>query len=188
MKVLASIIFLLFGSVSFAQENCAPSITKENVEGLLIETRDIYFPELADVSLRLDTFRSKAYFFQAQPIVKSLTRRRANRRYHVQVNLRLLECPPSMEALQAIMVHELEHVVDYTGWSSARLIKHGAKYSLSMKTKINYERATDHKVLAKGLHEGLAQYREWVYQWLSPKELLSKRRIYLTPEEIRASP
>lgn len=92
-----------------------------------------------------------------------------------------------MEALEAIMVHELEHVVDYTGWSSARLIKHGAKYSLSMKQKINYERATDNKVLAKGLHEGLAQYREWIYQWLTPKELLSKRRIYLTPEEIRAS-
>lgn len=182
------IIIILFAALSaaWAGQECEPAITKENAEGLLQETRDRFFPELKSTRIRLDLFRSHAYFLQAQPIAKTLLKPRQHRRYHVQINQRLLDCPPSLDALQAIMVHELEHVVDYTHWNSARLLRHGIRYSTSLSQRIRYERATDQKVLLKGLHEGLAQYREWVYQWLTPKELAAKRKIYLTPEEIRS--
>lgn len=163
-------------------------MTLEAAEALVLQTRDRYFPELANTTIRTMPCVGKAYFLQAQPFVKSLTKKRARRSYKVEVNVALLACPPAIEALEAIIVHELEHVKDYTQWSTGRLLRHGIDYSLSFKQKVDYERATDHKVLSKGLHEGLALYREWVYQRLTPKDLLTKRRIYLTPEEIRTSP
>jgi len=183
----SSFVLLLFFSFSaFANsgETCLPSITIESFTSLMKTTKDQFFPELNNVSINVSTFRSDAYFLQAQPRIKTLVKNRIKRQYSVQLNLKLLECPPREDALKAILVHELEHVKDYTGWSSAKIAKHGAHYSTSMNLKVAYERQTDRKVLEKGLHIGLAGYREWVYQWLTPEELSRKRRIYLTPEEI----
>jgi hypothetical protein len=156
----------------------------DQFKALVQNSRDEFFPELRKVKIRVSTFRSDAYFLQAQPNIKTLIGNRVKREYLIQLNLKLLECPPTDDALEAILVHELEHVKDYIGWSSAKIAKHGLLYSTSMKVKVAYERQTDRKVLEKGLHSGLAGYRDWVYQWLTPKELASKRKIYLTPEEI----
>jgi len=189
--MLAFIFTLLWGQPVFAKgapKSCPNAITLEAAEAIVLQMRDRYFPELAQTPIRTLPCVGEAYFLQAQPFVKSLTKKRARRSYKVEVNVELLACPPAIEALEAIIVHELEHVKDYTQWSTGRLLRHGIDYSLSFKQKVDYERATDHKVLSKGLYEGLALYREWVYQRLTPKDLLTKRRIYLTPEEIRASP
>jgi predicted SprT family Zn-dependent metalloprotease len=169
-----------------ASQICAPKISLNQFTYLLKKTVNQYFPELVNESIEVSSFRSDAYFLQAQPVVKTIAGKRGNRKYHVQLNLKLLDCPPSEESLQAILVHELEHIKDYTEWSSAKLIKHGMHYSTSLMFRAKYERATDAKVLEKGLNSGLAGYRVWVYQWLSPKELQRKRYIYLTPEEIFA--
>jgi hypothetical protein len=147
-------------------------------------TKEQYFPELNKTTIGVTTFSSDAYFLQAQPKIKTLVGNRLKRQYSVQLNLKLLECPPPEDALVAILVHELEHVKDYIGWSSGKILKHGVLYSTSMEVKVAYERQTDRKVLEKGLHEGLAGYREWIYQWLTPEDLANKKRIYLTPEEI----
>lgn len=174
---------ILSFSVS-AAEICAPKMNLEQFTLLLNRTIDQFFPELLDQSIGVSTFRSDAYFLQAQPVVKTLISNQGRRKYNVQLNLKLLDCPPSEDSLQAILVHELEHVKDYTSWSSAKIAKHGLHYTTSLKFRAKYERATDAKVLEKGLNTGLAGYRVWVYQWLSPKELERKRYIYLTPEEI----
>ncbi len=176
------ILLILFSTSALAasHEQCLPAMSLDHFKTLVQSSKDQYFPELRKVNIGVSTFRSDAYFLQAQPNIK--------RQYFIQLNLKLLECPPSEDALVAILVHELEHVKDYIGWSSAKLIKHGIVYSASMKVKIAYERQTDRKVLEKGLHTGLAGYRDWVYQWLTPKELARKRRIYLTPEEILGAP
>jgi hypothetical protein len=81
-------------------------------------------------------------------------------------------------------VHELEHIRDYTGWSSIRIAKHGLRYSFNCDMRIGYECATDLRVLEFGLHQGLIDYRHWVYEKLTPKELKKKEKIYLTPREI----
>jgi hypothetical protein len=165
--------------------DCLPAITLEQFQQTLETTRSTYFPEIPADQLSVTTFESDAYFLQAQPKVKSLVRSGPKRHYKVELNTKLLNCPPSMEALVAILAHELEHVLDYMHWSSVRVVNHGIKYSLSGKVKIKYERETDQKVVERGLSEGLAQYREWVYQWLTKKDLKRKREIYLTPEELR---
>jgi hypothetical protein len=167
-----------------ATEICAPKMNVNQFTSLLEKTIEQFFPELSKESIGVSTFRSDAYFLQAQPVVETLFGNRENRKYNVQLNLRLLECPPSEESLQSILVHELEHIKDYTNWSSGKIAKHGLHYSTSLEFRAKYERATDAKVLEKGLNSGLAGYRVWVYQWLSPKDLERKRYIYLTPEEI----
>ncbi len=188
MKIiyLGTLIFISTLGQSLAMTPvCAPAISLTDFKNTVDETRMEYFPEFESDSLTVTTFHSSAYFLQAQPSLSSLLHQRADRTYEVQLNLRLLDCPPERQALKAILVHELEHVRDYRSMSSAKIISLGMKVSLSFDFKVHYERATDQKVLNKGLFEGLALYREWVYQWLSPKELIKKRAIYMTPEEIR---
>lgn len=187
VKYVPFIIGIFLTIYANAEENCSAKIDVEQFKGLLNRTVEQYFPELKNESISVSTFRSNAYFLQAQPVVKTLIKKRRKRKYSVQLNLKLLDCPPEEEALQAILVHELEHVKDYTKWSSGKIAKHGIHYSTSLNFRAQYERATDEKVLEKGLNLGLAGYRFWVYQWLTPKEYRRKRYIYLTPEEILAN-
>ncbi len=184
MKTFILCIGFLWSGFTFAQD-CAPAMTLEDFKFELESVRSRFFSDIPAEKLGIKTFRSDAYFLQAQPYLSTLVKPRSKRRYNVQLNLKLLDCPPSDLALEAILIHELEHVRDYVNWSSAEIVGHGAKYALSCGKKVSYERATDQKVLELGRGEGLAQYRECVYQWLTPKDLAKKRRIYLTPEEIR---
>ena len=186
ITILFTLLIGLFSEhVHASIYNCSSPLTLTGFKSILEKTRADYFPEILKEHLIVTTFRSKNYFLQAQPHKSSLLNNRENRIYEVQLNLNMLDCPPDEEALLAILVHELEHVLDYMNWSSGRIVSHGIKYSLDFNFKVNYERATDQKVLTKGLSEGLALYREWVYQWLSKKQLIKKKVIYLTPEEIR---
>lgn len=180
------LIFFVFYLTNFinASEICAPKLSLSNFKNILHETKIKYFPELENEKIIVKKFKSDAYFLRAQPIIKTLVRKKRNRVYSIQLNLNLLECPPPREGLVAILIHELEHVKDYTSWSSAKIIKHGIRYATSFKFMSNYEKETDIKALEKGVHVGLATYRQWVYQWLSPKDLEKKKNIYLTPDQI----
>jgi hypothetical protein len=186
LTAISLIIFSLFSHDLFSQvrPGCEPPMSGENFKALVEEVKQSHFPSLKEVKLSVSTFSSDAYFLQAQPIVISLLGLRSKRRYQVQLNTKLLECPPTISALEAILVHELEHVVDYLPMSTSKVAAHGLRYVLSKKFKRHYERSTDCKVLDRGFHQGLADYRKWVYQWLDPEELSTKRRLYLTPEEI----
>ena len=177
---------LLLGTISAnADSICFPKINQQQFEEVVTFVKEEYFPELKKISIGVSTFTSDAYFLQAQPEIRTIIKKRNKRHYNVQLNTKLLECPPSPAALEAIIVHEFEHIVDYTKWSFLRIFSHGTQYVTSCGTKARYERATDAKVLSKGLFDGLIEYRNWVYQWLTPEELKTKRKIYLTPEEIR---
>lgn len=186
------ILSYLFGTLVCTQAlahtaaACEAPMSLDNFTALVHEVKGRFFPELKTINVGVATFRSDAYFLQAQPVVVSLLGRKKNRRYNVQLNLKLLECPPTIEALEAILVHELEHVVDYLPMSATKIASHGLHYIMSKKFHRFYERSTDCKVLDRGLHHGLIEYRNWVYQWLNPRELQTKRKIYLTPEEIKA--
>jgi len=175
------ILFLI--SFSAYGRDCQP-ISMEEFRGRLQDVQERYFPEFKDLSIIVTTFRSDAYFLQAQPKIKTLFKKRSQRIYEVQLNTKLLDCPPTSAGLEAILVHELEHIRDYTGWSSIRIAKHGLRYSFNCDMRIGYECATDLRVLEFGLHQGLIDYRHWVYEKLTPKELKKKEKIYLTPREI----
>lgn len=183
MMINVLFIFLLGLSSLFAQ-NCLPPLSLEEFDSLLSETQKNYFPELANSKIKVSTFDSDAYFLQAQPEIKTILKKSSKRTYEVQLNLRLLACPPETSALQAILVHELEHVKDYENWSSIKIVSHALKYATNKQFRTKYERETDLETMQKGFSQGLIGYRFWVYQWLTPKQLKIKQRYYFTPEEI----
>jgi hypothetical protein len=177
------ILFFMISSRSFAAD-CLPPMPLEDFKQLVLDTREVHFPELHDLNILISTFESGAYFLQAQPSLQTIFKKSSKRNYEIQLNLRLLECPPDLISLQAILVHELEHLKDYNSWSSKKIITHGLRYVTDRNFRSRYERQTDLKALVKGFSVGLMGYRHWVYQWLTPKELKLKKRYYFTPEEI----
>jgi hypothetical protein len=181
--VTGLILFLSSITISIAQ-NCREPISLDEFNEQVLETRKNYFPELVNTKIKVTTFNSDNYFLQAQPEMKTIFNKTGKRTYEVQLNLRLLACPPEMDALQAILVHELEHVKDYESWTSTKIAGHALKYVTNNKFRTKYERETDLKTMLKGLSQGLIGYRLWVYQWLNPKQLKIKQRYYFTPEEI----
>lgn len=177
------LIVFLSGNAS-ASAYCEPAITLEHFEQLLTHVKDEYYPELKDAPVEVATFTSDAYFLQAQPVKHTLLKKHSKRRYRVELNLKLLECPPTDGALQAILAHELQHVVDYEHKSATGVIGHGLKFVLNKNFREDYERETDLKTMQRGFAQGLKLYRHWVYQWLNPKQLETKKRYYFTPDEI----
>ena len=117
------LITLLLSWAAQASE-CRP-MTLESFTQRVESVKVHYFPEFRDLRLVVTTFRSDAYFLQAQPRIKTLFKKKSRRVYEVQLNTKLLDCPPTPAGLEAILVHELEHIRDFTGWSSARIIRHG---------------------------------------------------------------
>lgn len=166
------------------QEICYPAITSSEFAEMVTRTKFLHMPNLVEANIAIREFESDAYYLQAKPDIKSLLSKKQDRKYFVEVNPKLYSCPPSMDALEAILVHELEHVVDYENMSALEITRFGVRYGTSKKFRAKYERATDEKVLKKSLGLGLIGYREWIYSKLSPKEILVKKRYYYTPEEI----
>ncbi len=185
-KCLILFSIFIFNSVWAAGAVCHLSITSDEFKDLVDRTRQHYFPELSGLNISIREFNSDAYYLQAKPNYKSLFKKKHFRKYYVEINTRLLSCPPSMESIEAILVHEFEHIKDYNTMSSVKIGEMGSKYALSKKFRSKYERQTDVKALEKGLGAGLIGYRNWIYAKLSPKQLLLKKRYYLTPEEIES--
>lgn len=90
--------------------------------------------------------------------------------------------PPA--GLTAILVHKIQHVSDYLKMSSVEMVAFGARYASDKKFHTKYERETDTKTLIKGFGPGLIEFRLWVYQWLSPKEL-KKNAIISRPKKLK---
>ena len=93
--------------------------------------------------------------------------------------------PPSRIAAGAIIIHELKHVLDYTGMDSDELVDFGLWYA-SGDDISDYEKQTDEYALESGCAEGLSAYREWVYAHIPKEDLEEKMETYYTPDEIAA--
>jgi hypothetical protein len=164
--------------------NCAESIKIQDFSKLLTETRAKFFPDLDRVSIKITQLKASSYFLQAQPAKSSFLKKAAKRSYEVQLNDKLLECPPDNKSLEAILVHELMHIRDYQKMSSIKMADFATKYLLDRKFRTTYERETDRSAMKLGLGSGLSGYRTWIYQWLTPDQLKTKKRYYYSPEEI----
>jgi hypothetical protein len=179
-KLLLLFILSLSITHSFA---CEFKTSKSELAQIVAQVQHTYYPELSHTKIDLREFTSDAYFLQAKPDILSLLKKKRNRQYFVEVNTKLYDCAPSPLALEAIIAHELEHIVDYENKHSLQIAGLGISYA-SKKHRARYERQTDIKVLYKGLGRGLIEYRQWIYQQLTPKQLATKKKFYLTPEEI----
>jgi hypothetical protein len=175
---------LLLIHMTTQAQTCQGTLSLDEFKAQVSDVQARYFPQLSETQIVVTTFKAEDYFLQAQPAKSTLVGSRDKRRYEVQLNLKLLECSPGGEALEAILIHELEHIVDYTQMSSAQILSFGLRYVTDRKFRTRYERQTDLKALKHKVHGGLMTYREWVYQWLTPKQLARKKQYYLSPDEI----
>jgi hypothetical protein len=192
MKLM--ILIFLLSLQSFAQnakdsafvdnQLCPQQISESRMLDLIKKTQEKFFPELKDVSISIVNFESKNYFFQAQPKIESILNKRQKRKYHVMVNTKIYKCSPSSAALEGILVHELQHILDYHQKAFGRLVGFARKYSFNKKFQLNYEQLTDIKTIQRGAATGLAEFRTWVYTQLTQKQVERKALEYLTPVEI----
>lgn len=187
MKFLTALpaLLLWIAPASAAVEECEnPSCERmiETVRRLI----DAKFPRLASRQVRITEFSSKDTFLQAQP--KHVLRSGKNRVYEIQVNPRLFDDPPSANALEGILVHELSHLNDYTYMNSFEIADLGLMYAGGGAPRgvIRYERATDETAMRKGFASGIREYRQWLYGKVSGRDLELKKKIYYTPEEVDA--
>lgn len=182
-------IILLFSLSVQAQmaagDFCPRQTTRPEIATVISHVKEKYFPELAAVDVSIKEFSSDSYFLQAQPQVGSLLNKKEKRKYFVILNPKLYDCSPSQAALEAILVHEFEHIIDYESDSSVQIIGNGLHYVLGKKYRANYERSTDLKAIKKGVAAGLIEYRQWLYLRLSEKALKLKLYYYLNPQEIK---
>lgn len=162
------------------------SLQAKDVSEVFWTTQKQFFPQLSEYNVQLLSFRGKrdTYFYTD---VDRVFRSRKNRIYKVYYDLRILESPPSREALQAILAHELQHISDYTKFSFWNLAMLLMRYEVLGDEKFicRFERNTDRLVISLGLGEALADYRQWLYARLDKKYLKRKRQRYLQPHEIQ---
>ena len=143
------------------------------------------FPRLDGLNLVLEPFESGEDFFQARP--RSFLRDPRDRIYAVRVNTKLCADPPPPDAEKAILAHELAHLDAFALMSRRGLLSLGWRYVIEPggKRVEDFEKAADQEVVRLGFAEGLARYREWLYPRVSTSVAARKRKLYLTPEELR---
>lgn len=166
---------------------CAEKTQKSALIELFEQTQQEYFPELSDYEIRYREFSGKSYYFKTDFKRVTIPKSPYKRVYHLLINRKVYDCPPSQAALQAIMIHELTHIQDYVQMRGFELSLF--LFSLIPRSQIcQYERKTDENVLKMGHAQGLKEFREWIYPKLSKRALRIKRKMYYTPEEIDAWP
>ena len=174
---------LLFLALSARAETSCLSRVASQISSLRTS-----FPRLDGLNLVLEPFESGEDFFQARP--RSFWKNPRERVYAVRVNTKLCGDPPPPEAEKAILAHELAHLDAYSTMGRKGLLRLGWRYTISPggKEVEEFEKTADRAVVALGFAEGLARYREWLYPRVAPKTAELKRRLYLTPDELRRLP
>jgi len=187
MKIYILILALLtsFSLYSKEKERELSEAEKAKIHGMLkrlIETTHTSLQK-PDLTIKLFTINDPAYFF-----VSNFGAARAllgKRQYKIGVNPIVFDKNIPDEALNGVLAHELIHTEDYaSGNTFNTLIPIGFRI-LKKKTRIQYERKSDLKVIMKGLEKELIAYKNWQYPLLSPKDLVTKKKEYLTPEEVK---
>lgn len=171
-----------------AGEDSIPAVvTTESVlkqTSLLIERiKSSSFPELGKAEIRLQILESHVDFFRTRfGLPQFFLGKKMH--YLIRVNPKLFELRAPEGGLEAIIAHELSHVVYYSQGNRVRLF--GLTRLLSKTFTARFERWTDLQAISRGYGEGLKAYRQWLYQHVPRNKLEEKRRNYFSPAEIDA--
>jgi hypothetical protein len=87
------------------------------------------------------------------------------------------------EGIRAILAHELAHALYYKSGNRFRLL--GLAALVNGGSTAKFERRADLVAIEKGYGAGLIKYREWLYENISDKQIIVKKRNYFTPEELK---
>ena len=164
-----------------------PVTDEAGLVAVLAETQAVLFPEMDGVPIGVAPV-DDLQFFRAWIELDTIAQEPRARTYTVQYDPVVLADPPPVDALAAVLAHELGHVDDYLAMNTSEAVQfclwYGAQDPTTSDELAAYERQTDEKVLARGCAEGLAAMREWIYAHVDGAVLEEKRRNYYTPDEI----
>lgn len=176
--------FLIFLAL-LGCDKLLPTVSDDNFGRISHVFNDVIekcFSDLKGQTLTLTPYDGGDYFFETSVSLSSLVKQK--RVYEVYFNPQIFDKNISEEALKSILVHELNHIRDYTKMSVLQLGQFVIKYFISSEFRAYYERSTDLKSLEMGAGRGLILYREWLYSILPKAIIEARRRNYWTPEEI----
>jgi hypothetical protein len=139
------------------------------------------FPELEGIQIQVELFHSDADFFRTRFAVPQFLFSK-KLRYLLKVNPKVSEFQAPEQGLEAIIAHELSHVVYYAQGNRLRLF--GLTRLLSRDFTARFERWSDLQAISRGYGESLKMYRLWLYRHVPQNKLEEKRRNYLSPVEI----
>jgi hypothetical protein len=169
---------MLFSAVFFLI-----SLTHDDLSQSLERVRSKSFSDLQKVQIELRPAVMKASFFATD--VENVLHPWKDRVYVIEYHPKILEVPPSSLAIEAVLAHELMHLQDYSQFSWLDLASLALRYRFGeQEYRAKFERNTDRRVVAMGYRQGLLEYRQWMYQQLTPEQVSEKRILYLTPEEL----
>lgn len=169
---------------SLLMQDLEPPASEAELLALLREVQATFHPALDGVALELVSMSGDQDFFAAGVDLTTLDEDGLERTYIVRYGERILSDPPPFAGTGAIMIHELQHVLDYTEMDADALADFALWYAEG--DIAEYERATDEAVLEAGCGAGLIDYRVWLYGQVDDETEAQKREDYYTPEEIEA--
>lgn len=149
------------------------------------------FPSLAGIHIEARTGASSDSLLRTS--FRSLdVARRASKRHYFVVLSTAFATQPDAAAIEALVIHEIQHIYDYSQLSGAGLLSLVAEYVLSPNSFVpRYERATDVRALERAFAAqrttqaaDTIRYRQFLYAVLPPADVAEKRRNYLQPDEI----
>mmetsp|Transcript_4251 Transcript_4251/g.11880 ORF Transcript_4251/g.11880 Transcript_4251/m.11880 type:complete len:242 (+) Transcript_4251:34-759(+) len=143
---------------------------------------------LTDYKLEVLALEGDYYYLRTAPDPQTAALPPKRRTYDLFANPVLCNASgPSEEALYAIVIHELNHILDYTQLGITQFAEFGIQYATNYPFQIWYEHATDYRVLELDLGHGLADYRKWIYGVLPDEEAICQKKLeYYTPKQIAA--
>lgn len=164
------------------------SIPKEFEKQIL--TALSYYPELKDCQIEFIRGNIKTTM-ACRPTSKSLTRR-YNREYTITIDNNdegqgiLLENVP-YNAQIGVIGHELAHILDYENRSSVSIAGLGVDYARGNYPP-EFEKQIDELTISRGLGWQLHDWADYVLNKSNASKNYKdfKRKIYLTPEEVKS--
>jgi len=181
---LRHLAFLLIGLLA----GCGNSRTNqgsfavETIRPLVDSVRRASFPQLADADIGIYRLESDYIYLEARFSVASYFGRRLH--YMVFVNPETFRRGVPVDALRAIVAHELAHINYYQSQSRMGLLS--LVRLLVPASNARFERKADLDAIALGYAPGLRSFRLWLYRNIPADRMSEKMRDYYSPEEIDA--
>lgn len=166
-------------------------------ESQLVEKAQIVINRLIDKELpELKAFKvvaraghQKGAVFWSSFRFLDIFRKPENREYRVMLSLNYLDRFPSETTWDAVILHELYHILDYSRMDGVSLRTLLVNLGLNPHHFVpHYERCTDFRALLRGSEyvSGMLEYREWQQTHMSERLRKKKLRNYFTPDELRS--
>ncbi|MCO4792475.1 MAG: hypothetical protein KC493_02090 [Bacteriovoracaceae bacterium] len=184
MKLLVLCLFLLSSPLSFSKERELSKSEKIKIHEIIHELIQSTHTSLdvPKLKIKLHTINNPAYFFESNFGAARAILGKKN--YRIGVNPLVFDKSIPDDALKGVLAHELIHTEDYASGNTFNTLIPIGFAVLRKKSKIQYERKSDLKVILKGLHQELLAYKKWQYPLLSASDLKTKKLEYLSPKEI----